>query len=285
MIVMTNFLKLSGIFFLLVLMVSCGNEESLGKYNLVPDGAQDQNQKYILKMGGDGHPSDVDLRKAANNAFPAAFNQGDINSCTANAVSAAIHYDMVKQGWRDPFVPSRMFIYYEERAISNTLDEAKYGSTGATVSMKNCIKAVHNKGYCSEEVWPYELRHLYTKPSDVAYDSAKHYHTYQHLWLDNDLTHLKDCLASGYPFLFGISVYESFESASTRASGVVPMPAEGEKKLGGHAVLAVGYDDAKQQFIFRNSYGADWGESGYGYMPYEFVTKYGFDFWEVKKVL
>ena len=102
--------------------------------------------------------------------------------------------------------------------------------------------------------------------------------------MGTDLNDLKDCLVSGYPFLFGISVYESFESASTRASGIVPMPAEGEKKLGGHAVLAVGYDDDKKQFIFRNSYGPDWGKSGYGYMPYDFVTKYGFDFWEVKKV-
>ncbi len=282
---MSNALKFSGLSVVLLLFLTCGSNPNVGKYNLVPDEHKEGEEKYVLQMDSIGHPTSIDLRKAAQNAFPEVFNQGDINSCTANAVSAAIYYDMVIQGWRDPFVPSRMFIYYEERDIGHTLNESKYGAVGATVSMKNCIKAVHRKGYCSETLWPYDVNKIYTKPSDAAYDSANMHHTYSHKWIEGDLKHLKDCLASGFPFLFGITVYESFESESTRSSGMVPMPGEKEKKIGGHAVLAVGYDDAKQHFIFRNSYGADWGAVGYGYMPYEFVIKYGFDFWEVKKVL
>ena len=282
---MHNILSFTLSFILLITLSTCSNQASTsaGKYNLVPDENKGNNAQYEQKWTAGKLPGTVDLR-TIEGAFPPAFNQGNINSCTANAVSAAIYFDMIKQDASHPFVPSRLFIYYEERVLNNTLNEEKYGVIGATVSMKNCIDAVHNKGYCSEKTWPYETTKLYTKPSPLAYDSAEYHHTYQYQWLKTDLEHLKDCLANGYPFVFGISIYESFESATTKSSGIVSMPAATEKKLGGHALLAVGYDDEKQQFIFRNSYGGNWGDGGYGFMPYAFMQQYGFSFWEIKKV-
>jgi len=79
-----------------------------------------------------------------------------------------------------------------------------------------------------------------------------------------NLNQMKGCLASGYPFVYGFSVYESFMSQQVAQSGHAPMPAPGEQQVGGHAVLAVGYDDASQWFIVRNSWGVNWGMQGLG---------------------
>jgi C1A family cysteine protease len=97
---------------------------------------------------------------------------------------------------------------------------------------------------------------------------------------------LKGCLASGYPFVFGFSVYDSFESSEVAKTGVVPMPKPKERQLGGHAVLAVGYDDGTSRFIVRNSWGDKWGNAGYFTMPYDYLTDANLsdDFWTIKKV-
>jgi C1A family cysteine protease len=104
--------------------------------------------------------------------------------------------------------------------------------------------------------------------------------------LDNrDLTTLKSCLALALPFAFGFDVYESFESRSVAVSGILPTPKAGERQLGGHAVLAVGYSDARQAFIVRNSWGAGWGQEGYFWFPYKLMTNTDFasDFWTARK--
>ena len=97
---------------------------------------------------------------------------------------------------------------------------------------------------------------------------------------------MKGCLASGYPFIFGFTVYESFESAQVAQTGHVPLPQEGEQVLGGHAVCAVGYDDANQWFIARNSWGTGWGMQGYFTLPYTYLTSRSLssDFWTVRVV-
>ena len=100
------------------------------------------------------------------------------------------------------------------------------------------------------------------------------------------LNQLKGCLAHGYPFVFGFQVYESFESPDVARTGEVPLPGTGEQTLGGHAVLAVGYDDATARFLVRNSWGAEWGQAGYFTMPYPYLTERNLasDFWAVLQV-
>jgi C1A family cysteine protease len=95
---------------------------------------------------------------------------------------------------------------------------------------------------------------------------------------------MKACLASGYPFIFGFTVYDSFESDAVAKTGIVPMPSKTELVLGGHAVMAVGYDDSKKWFIVRNSWGEDWGDKGYFYIPYDYLTNKNLasDFWTIK---
>lgn len=107
---------------------------------------------------------------------------------------------------------------------------------------------------------------------------------YQRLILD--VNTMKGCLASGYPFVFGFTVYASFEDEQVATTGIVPMPASNEKSLGGHAVMAVGYYDATREFLVRNSWGPGWGLKGYFKIPYSYLTipKLASDFWTIRAV-
>ena len=253
-------------------------------YNLQEDKIDLTDRRFSPSIKAADLPTVVDLKQKAEH-FPPVFDQGGINSCSANVVAAAVYYDMVKQGWRAPFVPSRMFIYYNERKLSGTLDSMQYGNIGAPVTLRSCIQSIHEQGYCNERLWPYDTEKLYIKPPTVAYDSAQHHHTYLYERITDQLDDLKSCLAEGLPFLCGIPVYLSFESASVKQDGKVPMPASKEQKVGGHAILIVGYDEAAKTFTFRNSFGSGWGENGYGTIPFDYILKYGFDFWVLEKVL
>jgi C1A family cysteine protease len=101
-----------------------------------------------------------------------------------------------------------------------------------------------------------------------------------------DLDQMKGCLAAGYPFVFGFTVYSSFESQQVAQTGIVPMPQPDEEVVGGHAVMAVGYDDSKSSFLVRNSWGTGWGLNGYFWMPYAYLTEGGLssDFWTINIV-
>ncbi|MEM8908006.1 MAG: C1 family peptidase [Bacteroidota bacterium] len=274
---------------ILLILAACQSsttqkDSSKGRFNLQKDAQDHADQWYVPASTSPPLAAKVDLRQIPN-AFPPVFDQGKINSCTANAVAAAIYFDMVQQNWRKPFVPSRLFIYYNERALANDLDEQRYGARGAPVSLRNCIKSVHEQGYCEERLWPYDTEKLYQQPPAEAFDSARLHHTYEYRRIDHKINLLKDCLSDGFPFLLGIPVYPSFETAQVIQDGQVPMPQADEKQIGGHAILVVGYDEEQQHFIFRNSLGSGWGADGYGYLNYEYVLKYGFDFWVLKKVL
>ena len=110
----------------------------------------------------------------------------------------------------------------------------------------------------------------------------------QYSRLSQSLTVMKGCLSSGYPFVFGFTVYESFESPEVARTGNVPMPSAGEQVVGGHAVVAVGYDDSRHRFIVRNSWGTGWALKGYFMMPYAYLTQahpaLAADFWTIRLV-
>ena len=151
------------------------------------------------------------------------------------------------------FAPSRLFIYYNERVIENSVDE----DAGAMI--RDGIKSVAKEGAPHETLWPYDISKFRNKPTPAAYKDASKHRAILYQRLDQTLQQLKGCLASGYPFVFGFSVYESFESDAVAKTGKMPMPKPKEKQLGGHAVLAVGHDTASKRFLVRNSWGPDWG--------------------------
>ncbi len=218
-------------------------------------------------------PSSVDLRSLC----PKVENQGELGSCTANALAGAIEF--LERKDRVPFEDfSRLFIYYNERAIEHSI---KYDS-GAMI--RDGIKTLAKQGVCSEKKWPYVESKFAVKPGAVCYREAlKHQITSYHRILTLD--EMRACLAEGFPFVFGFTVYESFESEQVARTGIVQMPKSSERVVGGHAVLAVGYNDSAKRFTVRNSWGDDWGMKGYFTIPYAYVSDRNLsdDFWTIRR--
>jgi C1A family cysteine protease len=222
-------------------------------------------------------PPSVDLRSG----FPPCYDQGHLGSCTANAIAGALQYVERKEGDTSPLMPSRLFIYFNERAMEGSVTS----DSGAQI--RDGIKSVVKQGYCSEDRWPYEIGQFAAKPPDQCYQEALSDRVSQYLRLPNiHRDTLLTCLASGYPFVCGFTVYDSFESPEVAKSGVVALPKPSEGVLGGHAVLAVGYDMAAGTFLVRNSWGEKWGKNGYFTMPFAYLTDphLASDFWTIRKV-
>ncbi len=221
-------------------------------------------------------PAHVDLRAGG----PPVYDQGELGSCTGNAIAAAIDHGRRKLGL--PFLsPSRLAIYWEERAIEGTVDQ------DAGAEIRDGIKAVARVGAGPEALWPYDIGRYREQPGGDYYTAALANCVRAYSRLDStSLVELKTCLAQGDPFIFGFTIYESFESQDVARTGVVAMPRSDEGVIGGHAVLAVGYDDAHRAFFVRNSWGADWGVSGHFWLPYDYLTNPSLadDCWDISLV-
>jgi C1A family cysteine protease len=220
-------------------------------------------------------PTKVDLRTK----MPSIYDQGQLGSCTANAIGAAFEFDQLKEGYKD-FMPSRLFIYYNERAMEGTVD------TDSGAMIRDGMKSVAKVGVCTEDTWPYDIAQFTAKPPTKAYTEAKKHQALLYKRIIPNLHQLQGCLAAGYPFVFGFSVYESFMSAEVAKTGEVPLPPRNEQMIGGHAVVGVGYDDKIQRFIVRNSWGTKWGKRGHCTMPYGYLTdpQLASDFWAIYTV-
>lgn len=221
-------------------------------------------------------PPSVDLRPQC----PPVYDQGQLGSCTSNAIAGAVEFDLIKEQQKRIFVPSRLFLYYNERVMEGTQD------TDSGAEIRDGIKSVASQGDCPEDLWPYDISKFAVKPPAQCYQSAKQYEAVKYQRLQQDLNQLKGCLASGYPFVFGFTVYSSFESQQVATTGHASMPQPGEEVVGGHAVVAVGFDDSQQWFLVRNSWGTSWGMNGYFTMPYTYLLDQNLssDFWTISVV-
>lgn len=249
----------------------------VSRFGWLPDLPDHRDLLYAapVKIAG-ALPVRADLRAQC----PPVYDQGQLGSCTANAIAGAIQFDRMKQQLADIFTPSRLFIYYNERVIEHSVDS----DSGAQI--RDGIKSVNKQGDCPEMEWPYVVAKFKTKPPKKCYADALKYKVVSYQRVTQTLSQLKGCLASGWPFIFGFAVYESFESAAVAKTGHAPLPKSGEPVIGGHAVVGVGYDDAKQWFIVRNSWGGKWGMAGYFTLPYAYLTDENLasDFWTIRIV-
>jgi C1A family cysteine protease len=222
-------------------------------------------------------PAAVDLRTTKH--LPPVYDQGQLGSCTANALAAAYDYDRKKQG-KACLTPSRLFIYWNERNLEGTV------SSDAGAAIRDGVKVLKSVGVCPEPVWPYVIGRFATTPSATAIADAKTNLALTYRRINRSLTDMKSALAGELPFVAGISVYESFESDQAARTGVIPMPQSSEQLLGGHAILVVGYDDKASHFVCRNSWGKGWGIAGYFHLPYSYLTNTGLssDMWVIETV-
>lgn len=219
----------------------------------------------------------VDLRTSG--FMPPILDQGNLGSCTSFAISSALEFDRRKQKIK-VFTPSHLFIYYNERELEGSVEQ------DAGAEIRDGIKSVASTGYCDEALWPYDISKFADKPSPACYTQAKKYKALSYFRIDNtDIKQLKSCLAAGFPFVFGVTVYKSFYDADDN-NGVIPMPSQDDQVLGGHAILCVGYDDSKKLFTIHNSWGTSAGDKGYYYIPYDYLTNKNLadDFWTIRKL-
>jgi C1A family cysteine protease len=244
-------------------------------YGGKPDVPDRRDHMYAATRRPKHLPDLVDLRKHC----PPVYRQGKLNCCTGNAIAAAIAFDQRRQGIKQ-FTPSRLFIYYNERVAEGTVDQ----DAGARI--RHGIKAVAKLGAPPEPIWPYDIARFADRPPKAAYAAARKGLVSAYLRVRQNLDHMRSCLAEGYPIVVGFLAAPALESAKVKRSGVLPMPRPGDKPIGHHVVLAVGYDDRKRRFIMRNSWGRGWGLKGYFYMPYDYLTRPNLasDFWTIRSV-
>lgn len=212
--------------------------------------------------------------------MPPVFDQEALGSCTGNATCGQCWHLALKDPRPNDFMPSRLFQYYATRILERTV------RIDSGASIRNSIKSVVRYGICPEAYWPYVIRKFAHKPPQKAFKVARKELVRLYQAVPQRPEQIKSVLSTGYTVNFGFTVYESFESDVVTETGVMPMPKPSEEILGGHAVLLVGYDDEKQLYIVRNSWGDTWGDKGYFYMPYDFVHNkiYAADFWTINAV-
>jgi len=198
----------------------------------------------------------VDLR----NNFSEIYDQGKINSCTANALCSIFEYD------NKNFRGSRLFLYYNERSLinENDIDNGGYIEDG--------IKSLKLYGLCKETDWIYNIDNVLIKPDKKAYEEAKKNFIIEALNINNDLKTIKEWLNKNEPITLGILIYSNFMNNNSAKTGKISLPSKNDKLLGGHAVIICGYNDNENIFILRNSWGNYWGDKGYFYLPYEYIT-------------
>jgi C1A family cysteine protease len=211
---------------------------------------------------------------------PPIYDQGDLGSCTANALAGAYEFEKMKQK-QSYFMPSRLFIYYNERVMEKTV------KSDAGAALRDGIKSLNVQGVCPEDMWAYNIKKFASKPCSKCYTTAKKNEVQQYLSVNHtSIDDIRQCFAQGYPIAFGISVYSSFMSDEVTRTGIVPMPKPDESLEGGHAILGVGYNDTKRMVLVRNSWGTEWGLKGYFLLPYEYITssQLASDFWTIRLV-
>lgn len=207
------------------------------------------------------------------------YDQLNEGSCVANSAAANYRYrlfDMLRS-WN--FDPSRQFLYYTVRELE--------GTTGCDCGAycRDAFKALNKWGICKEELWAYSQPYS-RRPTAQAYTDGMNQLVLEYAAVAQDLTTLKQTIYAGHPITFGFDVYSSFESSNWwKTTGVMPIPKSGERFLGGHSVLIIGWDDAKQCFLCQNSWGNGWGLNGYFWFPYSYmVSNHADDFWVIQDI-
>lgn len=236
------------------------------QYNWIPsipdyrDEVADTSELTIL--------DEVDPRKE----MQAPYDQGQLGSCDPNSWVGAAEYDAILNG-DDPGILSRLFVYYVGRVLEGTtnFDSGLQGRTGGKVLFKY--------GAPLEELWPYIVQQFTMKPDQAAYDAApahkieKYVHPGLGMSEEDRVTAFKRVLSNKQTIPFGWTVFENFESSAVAKSGVLDMPEAGEKKLGGHETVIVGYLKSEPEHcLVRNSYGPEWGLGGYFLMPWKYAA-------------
>lgn len=247
------------------------------RYGWHPDLPDDRDLMFDHETVAVKLPRKVSLRDRFTKPFP--LDQLQLGSCTANGWAAAYWFALLAQGLT-PFVASRLFIYYCERMMEGSVAQ----DSGAMI--RDGAKALATEGAPPEALWPYDISKFAVTPPAPVFATGLSHQALQYLRVTQTAKAMKTCLAAGFPFVTGFTVYTSFESQQVAQTGVVPMPTRGEKVLGGHATLCTGYDDDAGTYEELNSWGDMWGDRGFFHMPQAYLqsSRLASDFWTLRVV-
>lgn len=241
----------------------------------VPSEFDGEDHQFLSSIPSWELPASVDLSQPARIPI---FSQGSLGSCgpqsaSRDIINAAIH------SWGIDYqapMPSRLFTYWVTRELMGTVNQ------DSGVDNRSMLKALNKFGWCDEALWPYTVSKFKERPPEACFAQAAGRRITEYLSVKQDPDQTRGCLAGGDPWICGFVVYPGLNRVGP--DGIVPVPKAGERPVGGHDVLIVGYDDATQLYKFANSWGTRWGAAGYGFLPYQYVhhPKLASDFWTVR---
>lgn len=242
----------------------------------------------------------VDLRPLC----PPVMNQRNLGSCSAFGVIGLVQYVRRKQGFAPYWLPSALFTYYNTRLLEGTTSE----DSGAMV--RNALKSVAKDGVVEERLYPYitpipgkparlevppQIEKFAEQPPGSLYRRAQNFQALSYRRLnDGSISEMQECLDQGYPFIFGMFIYESFIKCPK--TGIIPSPkiqrvsgkdiVTERMPIGGHCMMCVGWKMINNSvyFIIQNSWGTAWGDNGYCYIPAQYIgnPKLASDFWMIR---
>jgi C1A family cysteine protease len=244
-----------------------------------------------------GLPATLSLRNSLSN--PPIYDQGEIGSCAANATARLVQFVRRKSGESPDWMPSRLFLYYDVRAIERTIPY------DAGAELRDVVRTLSRQGVCSEILWPYVIAPADDQgvfpsasaevmlPPRTAYTDASRHRSIVYSRLMCNLWQMRGCIADGFPFMFGFAVYSSIYGADGNPVVDLPMPGPNDQQEGWHAITCVGYDDTRKMpdgsvgaLEIANSWGPTVQDSGYFWMPYSYATDANLaaDFWTIRRI-
>lgn len=240
---------------------------SYGHIPSKPDARDYALPPHLMMLKDQPLPVAIDLRHYCS----PVRDQGQLGSCTGFAIAVGMREFLVRKTFTKRTTKlSPLWLYYQERVLEDSV------SQDAGAEPRDGFKTLLNLGVCTEGLWKYDINKFADAPGKRQSSSARHYKIQSYHRM-NTLLDLKACLAGGYGAVIGFTVYESFESDANNTTGQMPMPSAGEQILGGHATFVAGYTDNANdpgggRLIVKNSWSTAWGDQGYFYMPYAYVT-------------
>lgn len=238
----------------------------------IPDLPDQRDYRFAISQ-----PAPVPAKSNMRSKMPPVYNQGALGSCVANAVAGVCQYNEIvqKKSWQ--WTPSRLFQYYNTRLLMGTVD-VDSGS-----GIRDALRAAEHYGIVDENLWQYKTEQFKVRPPDVAYQSASLHPVTRYERVNQTMADMRQIIAKHHPIILGAMLYAG---AFTGPNGNIPMPALSEKPWGGHSIVLCGYDDSVNRFILRNSWSAQWGDGGYGTLPYEYALNPGLagDMWTIRSV-
>jgi len=241
----------------------------------VPDPIRDWKFSSVAKKVRIYEDKPIDLRPLC----PEVEDQGNLGSCVSCGCVGLCEFLEIKDNNPNFKDLSRLFVYYWAR----DLDSCANIDEGATI--RDGFKSLDKYGVCAEATWQYIEENVNVKPTDISIEEAKPHIISEYARL-NSVEDMINCLIDGYPFVFGLTLYDSFESDQTEKTGIVTMPQDNENPTGGHCMMCVGWLPETQQFIVRNSWGTNFGKSGYCFIPKEYMNPsndFCDDIWTARK--